>query len=497
MNKIKILSQELEKVNADALVVICEEDGALAKSSNKSLRRHWETFHQAVKGKKSTREWFCTLEKSTQCATSHLLVESVLLGEPQPHDEPLKSAAARAVTLCRQHSLRRVAFIVHHQFAPLKAAAIVEGALLGDFQDDRYKSNPISRPELEIQVIVAKDHKKETRAAVERTRVICEAQNNARRLVNAPHHVLTPMELAGEAKKLAKKCGLECEVLDHKKLKAKGYEPTWQVGRGSEYPPCMIILRHRPKKPLRKVHVGLAGKGMTFDSGGLSIKDKGTIFKMNRDMAGAATVLGVMEAASRLALPMTITAVISAAHNAVDGAAYYPGAILKAKNGKTIFVENTDAEGRLVLTDALHRLGEEGAGIIWDYATLTGAIMAALGPCIAGVFTDDEELRTTLVRAGNQTGDDIWPMPLVKEYKPWLAHTLADLSNLSRIPNGGAIHAANFLSHFVPEGARWAHVDLAGPSNTERPWRYYKPGATGYGVRLTVEALRLLSEQGG
>ncbi|MCC5874794.1 MAG: leucyl aminopeptidase family protein [Candidatus Sumerlaeia bacterium] len=493
MANYKVGTQEIEKINADALVVICEEDGVLAQSSNKVLRRHWENFHQAVKDRKSSREWFCTLEKSAGCTTSHLLLESVAFGGPGNHDEPLKSAAARAVAMCRQHSLRRVAFIVHHKVAPLKAAAILEGVILGDFEDNRYKSNPLSRPELDIQIVVSKEDKKETRAVLERTKIICDAQNNARLLVNAPHHELTPRGLAREAQLLAKSCGLQCEVLDHKKLKASGYEPTWQVGRGSEYPPCMIILRHRPKKPLRKMHIGLAGKGMTFDSGGLSLKTKETIFKMNRDMAGAATVLGVMEAASRLDLPIQMTAVITAAHNAVDGAAYYPGAILKAKNGKTIFVENTDAEGRLILTDALHRLGEEGSDIIWDYATLTGACMAALGPGIAGLFTDDEELRTVLVQAGNQTGDDVWPLPLVPEYKPWLNHTLADVSNLSRIPIGGAIHAANFLSHFVPKGARWAHVDLAGPSNTERPWRYYSPGATGFGVRLTVEALRLLT----
>lgn len=495
--KYKVTSRPIEKIAADALVVLREEEGPLAQSSNKALAKHWETFHEAVTDRKSTREWFCTLEKDAGCATPHLLLESTSFGAPAPHDEPLKMAAARAVALCRQHSLRRIAFVVHHGLASLKAAAILEGVLLGDFQDDRFKGDPAARPELDIQIVVPAEEEKETRAALDRAATIARAQNHARELVNAPHHVLTPAGLAGEAEKVAAEVGLECLVLDQKQLKAQGYLPTFEVGRGSEYPPRMIILRHRPKKPRHRVHVGLAGKGITFDTGGLSIKGRDTMFKMNRDMAGAAAVLAAMEAIATLKIPLTVTAVIASAHNAVDGAAYHPGSIIRAKNGRTIFVENTDAEGRLVLTDALHRLGEEGSGVIWDYATLTGACMAALGPAIAGLFTDDEELRALLIKAGGNTGEDLWPLPLVREYVPWLGHPLADLNNMSRVRTGGAIHAANFLSHFVPAGARWAHLDVAGPTLAESPWRCYTPGATGFGVRLTVEALRLLAGDGG
>lgn len=493
--KYKVTSQPIEKIEAEALVVICEEEAPLATTPNRALARHWETFHRAVGKGRSQREWFCTLDGEAECATAHLLLESTAFGVPAPHDEPLKMAAARAVAHCRQHSLHRIAFIVHHGLASLKAAAILEGAVLGDFQDDRFKSNPPARPPLRLQFVVPEEEKKATRRELDRGATIVQTQNHVRRLVNAPHHVLTPAELAGEARRMAAEVGLDCEILDERELRAQGHLPTVEVGRGSEYPPQMVVLRHRPKKLRHPVHVGLAGKGITFDTGGLSIKGRDSMFKMNRDMAGAGTVLGVMEATARLAFPFNVTAVITCAHNAVDGAAYHPGAILTARNGRTIFVENTDAEGRLILTDALHRLGEEGVGMIWDFATLTGACVAALGPAIAGLFTDDDELRALLIKASGNTGEDIWPLPLVREYVPWLSHSLADLNNMSRVKHGGAIHAANFLSHFVPPGVRWAHLDIAGPTLADNPWRYYTPGATGFGVRLAVEALRLMTSE--
>jgi leucyl aminopeptidase len=203
-----------------------------------------------------------------------------------------------------------------------------------------------------------------------------------------------------------------------------------------------------------------------------------------------------MEAIGRLEVPIRVTAVIGAAHNAVDGAAYTPGCILKSRNGKTVFVENTDAEGRLVLADCLSRAAEEKPDVMVDFATLTGACIGALGPNLAGLFTDDEELRTLLLRAGGNTGDELWPLPMVREYEGTLRHNLADLANMSTLKQaGGAIHAANFLREFVPPGVHWAHLDIAGPASADKKWRYFRPGATGYGVRLVLEMLRLMEEK--
>lgn len=496
----KIIAKFPELVSADALVYIHEPGKVQLHSENPHLRKHIESFVRDVEGKKSRREWFCTLEKGAGGRTSHLLLESATFGNPAPHDEPLKMAAARAVALCREYSLSKIAFIVHHELAPAKAAAIAEGALLGDFNDRRFKGEATRkqpRPRLELQFLVPEKSAKEAEKAVKERVAIAEATNTARELTNAPHHVLTPATMAAHARALARKYKMACTVLDEKQLKKAGYLPTWEVGRGSEYPPRMMVLRYRPARARVRDHIGLVGKGMTFDTGGLCIKTRQDMYRMNNDMGGAAAVLGAMEAVARLKLPIRITAIIGSAHNAVDGAAYHPGAILKAKNGKTIFVENTDAEGRLVLSDCLHRAGEEKVDQIWDFATLTGSVSAALGSSFGGLFTDDEELRALLIEAGQNSGEALWPLPLPREYEASLKHELADLNNVSSDNRAGGIHAANFLKQFVPEGKRWAHVDIAGVAATAKPFRYLRTGGTGFGVRLIVEALRLLASRAG
>lgn len=494
--KLTVTTKPLEQISADALIVIHEAGGMLASSANKSLHSHFDSFKRSVERKKSTSEWFCTLERDSGVKTEHLLLESSSFDDRAPHDEPLKMAAARAAADCRNYSLKRLAVGVHHPFAAGKAAAILEGILLGDFNDQRFrnKKTRTNRPQLDLVFTTTKENEKEVRQALERTRAVCEAQNHARELVHTPHHILTPAKLAETAAELAARHGMEAEILDEKELRRQGYEITWQVGRGSEYPPRMAIIRYRPKKPAIRQHIALVGKGITFDSGGLSIKGVATMPWMNYDMGGAAAALGSIEALARTNYPGPVTAILCCAHNAVDGAAYHPGSILTAKNGDTIWVESTDAEGRLVLTDGLHRAGEEGAQVVIDYATLTGAVVSALGPQIGALFTDDEELASLFLHAGETCGDDLWRLPLVREYEQHLSHYLADLSNKASLKTGAGIHAANFLKNFVPAKVRWAHLDIAGPANTKSGYRYFSKGATGYGVRLTLEAMRLLAE---
>jgi leucyl aminopeptidase len=489
--KFQVISAPLEKVKAEALVVLHEEGGMLAHSGNKVIARHLDGYAKQVKEKRSKREWFCQLEKEAAAATPYMLLDSATFGPNAPHDEPLKIAAARAVALCRDYTLTRIAFVVHHKLAAEKAAAILEGALLGDFTDQRFKGGKGGdRKPLELVFVVEAGALKSVKTALEERAAVIDGQNAARELVNAPHDVLTPDAMAKYAQALAKRHRMKCVVLDEKQIRKQGYLPTWHVGRGSEYPPRMMVLQYRPARVTVKEHIGLVGKGMTFDSGGLCIKTKADMHRMNNDMGGAAAVLGAMEAIARLKLPIKVTAIIASAHNAVDGAAFHPGCILKARNGKTIYVENTDAEGRLILSDCLYRAGEERVDQIWDFATLTGAVSAALGPSIAGLFTDDEALRTLFMKASAATGDDLWPLPLVKEYEASIKHHLADLNNMSSEATGNGIHAANFLKAFVPEGKRWLHVDIAGVATTSRARRYYRTGATGFGVRLIVEALR-------
>lgn len=494
-----VTSRKLEDVSAEALVVLHEEGGMLAVTTNRLLARHLETYARQLKEKRTKREWFCTLEKESRAKTPHLLLDSVTLGSYAPRDEMLKITAARCAALCRDYSIRRIAFAVHHKLAPEKAAAILEGVMLGDFSDERFKGtgkpNGKPRDPLELQFVVRDGDAKAVKEALGRREIVISCQNAARELVNAPHHVLTPDAMAKYAQSLARRFRMNCTILNEKQLKAKGYLPTWHVGRGSEYPPRMMVIRYKPSKAVVRDHIGIIGKGMTFDSGGLCIKTKTDMHRMNNDMGGAAAVLGAIEAIARLRLPIRVTAVIAAAHNAVDGAAFHPGCVLKARNGKTIYVENTDAEGRLILSDCFHRAGEERVDHIWDFATLTGAVSAALGPAIAGLFTNDDEIRTLFMTAAGNTGDDLWPLPLVREYEASLKHHLADLNNMSSEATGNGIHAANFLKQFIPEGKRWAHVDIAGVAASQKARRYFRPGASGYGVRLIVEALGLLIER--
>jgi len=494
--KTRIVTTPVEEVSADAIVVLHEEGGMLGESRDKHLARHLATFAKQAAEKKSRREWFCNVEAESGSKTRHLLLDSTTFGDYSPHDEPLKIAAARALRLCRDYSLTHIAFAAQHRLAAAKAAAILEGAILGDFQDARFKGDGAKkRPALQLTFVVPKGAEKETAEALRARTIVAECQNEARLLVNAPHHVIYPETLAAHAQKLADQHGLEIEILDEKKLRKQGYEPTWQVGRGSEYPPRMIVLRYKPRKARVSEHIGLVGKGITFDTGGLCIKPGDSMHRMNNDMGGAAAVLGAMEAVARLALPVRVTAVIASAHNAVDGAAYHPGCIIKARNGKTIYVENTDAEGRLVLTDAFHRAGEEKVDAIWDFATLTGSASAALGHAFGALFTDDTDLRTLLLEAGQNTGDELWPLPIAREYEASLKHHLADLNNIVPEGRGGAINAANFLKQFLPEGVRWAHMDIAGVANHAKGFRYLGAGASGFGVRLATEALRLMVQR--
>jgi len=444
-------------------------------------------FAAEVASKKSRASWFCTLEAGCGAKARHLLVDSLTFNGWMPGTEKLKVAAARAMSSLRNYSLSRAAIALPEGSAAAVAADILEGAWLGDYRDQRFKSAPPDRPAIALRFAAPKAEAAAVRAALAGRAAVLEGVTLARDLVNAPHHVLTPAQFAAEARKVARRHRMTCEVLDEKQLRRQGYELIWNVGRGSEYPPRLIVLKYAPRRRSLKTHVALVGKGMTFDTGGLCIKGR-TMHEMNCDMGGGAAVLGVMDAIGRLKLPVRVTAVIAAAHNAVDGAAYTPGCIIKSKSGKTVYVENTDAEGRLVLADAFVRAGMERPDVMIDYATLTGAAGRALGPALAALFTDDEDLAARLAAAGDRTGDNLWRLPLWREYDSYIEHHLADVQNVSRVPDGGAIHAANFLKAFIPEGVRWAHLDIAARAMGGKQ-RYFGADATGYGVRLTAGLL--------
>jgi leucyl aminopeptidase len=312
----------------------------------------------------------------------------------------------------------------------------------------------------------------------------------ARRLVNLPPNHLTPALLADEARSIAAEAGLKATVFGPAQLKRRGMGGILGVGQGSRNEPCLICLESRTA-PRGAPTVALVGKGVTFDTGGISLKPGPKMDLMKSDMAGAAAVLGAAAIISARRLPVRLIALVPAAENMPDGQAIKPADVLDMASGLTVEVINTDAEGRLILADALHHACRKKPDFVVDMATLTGACVVALGHDFAGVMGTSGELIEILEQAGGETGERVWPMPLIDAHRESLKSTVADIKNLGP-REGGALTAAAFLSYFVPEDIAWAHVDIAGPAWTDKAGPLGPRGGTGFGARLLARAVELL-----
>ncbi len=372
--------------------------------------------------------------------------------------------------------------------------AEVEGALLGLYTFRMYKhtehtSNGNSVSQLNILTESSADTASISQA-IEQGQALAEATNFARNLINEPPNVLTPAELANRATHMAKQFGLEYEVFDKAKITELGMGGLLGVTQGSAEPPQFIVLRYRGGQTTDK-GMALVGKGITFDTGGISIKPAAGMDEMKGDMGGAAAVLGAIQAIAALKLNINVTALVPTCENMPSGTAYRPGDILRISNGKTIEIVNTDAEGRLILADALSYAVKEGLSPIVDLATLTGGIVIALGNVTTGVFSNDEQLTHEIVAAGRVAGEKFWPMPMDEEYGEAIKSDIADIKQ-----TGGraasSITAAKILEHFVAD-TKWAHLDIAGTSYLENKKAYQEKGATGVGVRTLAELARQLA----
>ena len=407
-----------------------------------------------------------------------------------PLHDRVRILAARAVGHARAFGYSEAVFVFRGGDGPGMVGPAAEGAALGAYRFDRYRKDAADSapgPVAAARFVVAESAAEQASAAVEGARRLAREVNRARDLINEPGEVVTPEALAEEARVLARESGLEVQVWDESALRAEGYPGLISVGQGSPRPPRLIVLRHRPEGVgASDRHLALVGKGITFDTGGISLKPPSGMWTMKGDMSGAAAVLRAMSAVARAGVPATVTGIVAAAENYVGPEATRPGDIFVARNGKSVMVDNTDAEGRLVLTDALARAGEEGATHIVDAATLTGAAVRALGTGVAAVLGNDADWVREVIAAGEPHGEAFWELPLVAEYRDDLRCDSADLKNIGGI-NAGTITAALFLEEFVPDGARWAHLDIAGPFLVEKPWKYYPKGATGFGVRTLYE----------
>ena len=362
-----------------------------------------------------------------------------------------------------------------------------EGMVLGAWEADKYKSDP-KKDEKRIDsftIAVPGGNEKTLREAAERGRVIAEAQNLTRDLVNEPANKLNPAALVAAAKEVASSLGMMCEVLDQEAMAKLGMGALLGVAQGSDNPPYLIAIQYRPPVPYDGEHLALVGKGVTFDTGGISIKPSDGMEKMKYDMAGAAAVIGAMKAIGQLKPSITVTGYIATVENMVNGKAQRPGDIVKALSGKTIEVLNTDAEGRLILADALTYANRNGATHIVDAATLTGAISIALGHYNIGAFTNDEELMNRFLAASRAAGEKTWQMPMDEEYKEYLKSAFADLPNIGG-RYGGSITAAWFLREFA-DPTPWVHLDIAGTAWLDDGKAWLSKGPSGVAVRSFVQ----------
>lgn len=377
--------------------------------------------------------------------------------------------------------------------------ALTEGLLLGHYHFKSYKGAQHKKkkqePELKTVTIAELNAKacKAGREGLERGKILAAATSLARDLVNTPSSDMTPSQLAAEAKKLAVRgSGITCKIMDHKTMEKMGMRAALAVGRGSLHDPVGVHLIYRPVTS--KKTIAVVGKAVSFDSGGLSLKPSEHMTTMKIDMAGAASVIGLFKALAALKPKATVHGIFLAVENMPSGSAYRPGDVVAAMDGTTIEVLNTDAEGRVTLSDALCYAKKLKPDMIVDLATLTGACVVALGEEIAGLMTDNEPLAEKLLAASKQSGEPLWRLPLYAPYQAQIESKIADVKNVGGGSGGGTITAALFLKTFVGD-VPWAHLDIAGPSYTEketRPDQAY--GASGYGVRLLAKFLSNLGK---
>jgi leucyl aminopeptidase len=420
------------------------------------------------------------------------------LGDASELDtETLRRQAGQAVSQAMSRKARRVALAVPREAAATDAPgiqALAEGAVLADYRFEGYRENDengVGHVSGVSLLLPRGSGLTAARRAARTGSVLAESQNTARQLSDMPGNALPPAELASAARRMAREVGLRVRVLGVPELKRRKMGAILAVGQGSVHPPRLIALEHRPRGRGKAgaAPVCLVGKGITFDSGGISIKPSANMHEMKHDMSGAAAVVGALRACALLELPIPVVGVIGAAENLPGANAYRPGDVVRSMSGKTIEVLNTDAEGRVVLADALHFACEEFApSAIVDLATLTGACMMALGGWATGLFGNSDALIEIVRSASEESGERAWPLPLFDGHKKAIRSEVADIKNIGG-RTAGASTAAAFLSHFVGD-TPWVHLDIAGTGWTGEVGPYQRHGATGVGVRLLLQMLR-------
>jgi len=400
----------------------------------------------------------------------------------------LRRIAGTADRTLKSRGIRSFAFVSPSGIPAEEAVrAIVEGSNVGNFDPDYYRSDRKDQ-KIDALTIVTSGDKGGLEKAASEAQIIGDSQNFTRDLVNEPSNRMTPTILADRAKKMCAEVGLKCEVFGPDKIKEMKMGAFWSVAQGSDEPPALIVMKYEPAGAPEKPVVGLVGKGITFDTGGISIKPADGMEKMKYDMAGGATMIGAMRAIALLKPKVKVIGIVCATENMPSGKAQKPGDVQIAMSGKSIEIINTDAEGRLVLADGLHYAKQLGCTHLVDAATLTGAVVVALGFNNAGIFANDDDMYNRIHNANEKAGEKMWRMPLDDEYKEQIRSSIADIMNTGG-RWGGAITAAMFLKEFA-EDTPWIHLDIAGTAwmEDQKPW--IAKGPSGIALRSLVEFVK-------
>ncbi len=485
---LRLISADLKKDKIETLAVpVCEDKNIHSDATLQAIIRR----AKKLKEFKGEKDQTVTLYDLPAIRARRVVLRG--LGKAGKLDaETLRAFAGRAVKDCIQKNLPALWLAVPDKCPakvpqPSIVTAMMEGACLGNHRFDRYRQEKKKKALKSLYFIADPATARRLKPTAGRVGKICQGTTLAREWISMPANDKTPEQFTRMIVQEAKKQGLKTRVLQEKQLQQQKFGALLAVAAGSRSKPSLVILEHRVAGA--KKSVALVGKGVTFDAGGLNIKTGGSMADMKSDMSGAAAVAATLITAARLKTKINLTGIIPIVENMPSGTAIRPGDIIYSYAGKSIEIGNTDAEGRLILIDAMaYAIKKFKPQLLVDMATLTGACVVALGEKIAAVFSHDDKLGASITAAGRTTHERCWPMPLPEDYKELLKSDFADLNNISSTRWGGAITAALFLSEFVGE-TRWAHIDIAGPAYAKKESAYCGPGGTGFGVRLLTELL--------
>lgn len=482
--KIEFVTEPITNLSCDTIILAIHDDTAM-------LDQTAAVFDAMLDGQisslLSTQPWN---KKYGAATVLHIMNKSpwrqvILLGAGKVGDltaDKAKNLTASAIRAARDVRSSAVALVLFH---PLSVQAAAEATLLGSYRFDRYKTDTSDTHQIDRLFIVADSIDQEQAAQdIERAIIVADSVNVTRDWVNHPANILTPQYLAEEAAQLANQYGLALTVLERENMEQLNMRALLAVAQGSQEPPKMLILKHQGK-PGSEEWIAFVGKGITFDSGGISLKPSEGMKEMKDDMAGAAAVLGAITAIARLKLNINILAVIPCTENMPSGTAFRPGDVITSMEGKTIEVVSTDAEGRLILADGLTYARRLGATKLIDIATLTGACVTALGNIASGLITNNEGWGGAVLAAAQDAGEKMWQLPSYEEYNEQIKSSIADIKNSGGRP-AGAITAGLFLANFTG-GLPWVHIDIAGTVTVDKDKGYHVKGATGVGVRTLIQ----------